>query len=147
MVFLPVFLGFLLGTLCMVIHAVGTAWWLQHQRRRFREVHAQAGMRTLLSLLGMTLTVLTTLHVLQIVLWAMAYLWIPAITVLKDLEEAVYFSLVTFTTVGYGDLVIEKAWRLMAGIEALNGILLLGWSTAVLLAVAQRFWRSQDDPE
>ena len=57
-----------------------------------------------------------------------------------------YFSLVTFTTVGYGDVVVEKGWRIMAGIEALNGILLLGWSTAVLLAVAQRFWRVRDEP-
>lgn len=145
--FLPVLFGFLLGTLCMAIHAVGTAWWLQHQRRRFRDVHAQVGIKTLLSLLGMTLTVLTTLHVVQILLWAVAYRWIPAITVLQDLEEAVYFSLVTFTTVGYGDMVIEKNWRIMGGIEALNGILLLGWSTAVLIAVAQRFWRTQDEQE
>jgi len=144
---IPVLLGLCLGTVCMVLHALGTAWWLRHQKHRYRDVHAGVGMRTLLSLLGMTLTVLTSLHVLQILIWAVAYRLIPEINVLRDLEEAVYFSLVTFTTVGYGDIVMEKGWRIMAGIEALNGILLLGWSTAVLLAVAQRFWRVRSEED
>ena len=143
--FVPVLLGFALGTVCMLLHALGTAWWLRHQKHRYPDVHSGVGMRTLMSLLGLTLTVLTSLHVLQIVIWAVAYRLIPEVSALRDLEEAVYFSLVTFTTVGYGDVVVEKGWRIMAGIEALNGILLMGWSTAVLLAVAQRFWRVRDE--
>lgn len=140
--FIPIFLGFTLGTLSMVIHALGTIWWLQHERHRHLRVDAHSGVSTLLGVLGGTLIVLTTLHVVQIALWAVAFLWIPDVMQLASLEEALYFSLVTFTTVGYGDVVIDKGWRIMAGIEALNGILLIGWSTAVLLSVAQRFWRT-----
>ncbi|MGB1221136.1 MAG: ion channel, partial [Alcanivoracaceae bacterium] len=51
-------------------------------------------------------------------------------------------GVITFTTVGFGDVVIDKFWRLMAGIQALNGIMLLGWSTAVLMAMAQKIWQS-----
>lgn len=142
---LPILLGFVLGTLCMAMHAVGTAWWIQRQRRRFNSFHASAGTSTLLRVVGLTLAVLTALHVAQILVWAIAYRWIPGVLALVDLEEALYFSLITFTTVGYGDVVIEQNWRLMAGIEALNGILLMGWSTAVLLAIAQRFWRDAVD--
>jgi hypothetical protein len=58
-------------------------------------------------------------------------------------ETAVYFSAVTFTTLGYGDIVLEAAqWRLLTGIEALNGVLLLGLSTALLLGVVHNSWKS-----
>ena len=61
---------------------------------------------------------------------------------MPDFEAAIYFSFVTFTTLGYGDLTLSDGWRLLSGIEALNGILLDGWSTAVLFAVVQRIWQS-----
>lgn len=138
---LPIVIGFFLGTVSMAIHALGTAWWLQRQRGRYEHMHNQSGTVTLLSVIGLTMAVLTGLHVLQITLWGVAYLWVPGVTVLSSLEEALYFSIVTFTTVGYGDVVVDRHWRLMAGIEALNGILLMGWSTAVLISVAQRFWQ------
>lgn len=144
---LPIVFGFVLGTLSMGIHALGTAWLLQRQRSRHESLHDQSGAITLLSVIGLTMAVLTSLHVLQITLWGVAYLWIPGITALAGLEEAIYFSVITFTTVGYGDVVVDSDWRLMAGIEALNGILLMGWSTAVLISVAQRFWQSAPDSE
>jgi hypothetical protein len=57
-------------------------------------------------------------------------------------EEAVYFSIVTFTTLGYGDItLVDHDWRLLSGAEALSGILLVGWSTALLYAVFQRSWK------
>jgi len=50
---------------------------------------------------------------------------------------------VTFTTLGYGDITLpEQEWRMLSGIEALNGILLVGWTTAFLFAVVQRSWSS-----
>ena len=54
-----------------------------------------------------------------------------------SMEQAVYFSLVTFTTLGYGDITLDAPWRILTGIEALNGVLLLGWSTALTFAVIQ----------
>ncbi|WP_242469708.1 potassium channel family protein [Rhabdochromatium marinum] len=81
------------------------------------------------------------LHCLQIYVWALVYFWLPSVTVIDTIEEATYFSAVTFTTVGYGDITLTAAQgRLLAGVEALNGVLLLGWSTALLFAVVQRTW-------
>lgn len=71
---------------------------------------------------------------MHIWLWAFAYM-ILHLPELKTLEDAVYFSTVTFTTLGYGDLVLKDNWRVMSGIEAANGIVLLGWSTAFVLEV------------
>jgi hypothetical protein len=67
---------------------------------------------------------------------------------LATLETAVYFSLVTYTTIGYGDVVLEPAWRVLAGIEGLTGIILVGWSTAFVVAVVNRMyehWRQVHD--
>ena len=63
---------------------------------------------------------------------------------LETFETAVYFSFVTFTTLGYGDITLSESGRVLSGIQALNGILLVGWSTAVLFAVVQKLW--QRDP-
>ena len=81
------------------------------------------------------------LHCLQIYVWALVYWWLPSVTVIKTMEQAIYFSAITFTTVGYGDITLTAdQGRLLAGVEALNGVLLLGWSTALLFAVVQRTW-------
>jgi hypothetical protein len=72
---------------------------------------------------------------LEVGIWAAAYL---AIGALSALESAVYFSMVTFTTLGYGDVVLHESWRLLASFEAANGIIMFGWSTALLFAVVHR---------
>ncbi len=58
-----------------------------------------------------------------------------------DLSEAVYFSTVTFTTLGYGDVTLSEKWRLTAALQAVSGIMLFGWSTAFLVNVRAFFWR------
>jgi hypothetical protein len=55
-----------------------------------------------------------------------------------DRETAYYFSLTSYTTVGFGDVVISHPWRLMGGLEAINGVLMFGWSTASLVAFVFR---------
>ena len=57
---------------------------------------------------------------------------------LQYFETALYFSTTTFTAVGYGDVLISPRWRLVAAIEAANGVILLAWSTTFLLSVTSR---------
>lgn len=76
-------------------------------------------------------------HIVQVWLWAGLYIWLGEFT---DLETALYFSTVTISTLGYGDIVLSPDWRLLGAIEAASGILLFGWSTAVLVAVIMRAW-------
>ena len=71
--------------------------------------------------------------------WAAAYLMLGAIS---GVEPALYFSVVTFTTVGYGDVVLTPEWRLLGSFEAVNGIIMFGWSTALVIAVVQRVYTS-----
>lgn len=78
--------------------------------------------------------------VVEIWIWALFYLWVGA---LPDLETALYFSTATFTTAGYGDVVLDKDWRLLGSIEATNGFLLFGWSTAFIFEVVSMVYRQE----
>ena len=59
-----------------------------------------------------------------------------------DVQAALYFSAVTYTTTGYGDLVLPEEWRLLGGVEALTGILMCGWSTGFFFAVVSRMYHA-----
>src|SRR5262245_15114350 len=76
-------------------------------------------------------------HLIEITIWALYYLWQDA---MPDLQSALYFSAVTYTTTGYGDLVLPKEWRLLGAVEALTGILMCGWSTGFFFAVVSRMF-------
>jgi hypothetical protein len=72
--------------------------------------------------------------VIEVWIWAVLYLLLGAIA---TLEEAVYFSTSTFTTLGFGDIVLDEKWRVLASFEAANGLLMFGWSTALVFAAVQ----------
>jgi len=75
--------------------------------------------------------------VLNVLLWATFY-YVKA--ALPNFEESLYFSIVTFTTLGYGDVVLGVEWRLLATFEAINGTIIFGWMTALIVAFIQRLW-------
>ena len=79
------------------------------------------------------------LHLIEITAWAFVYVWKDA---MPDLPSALYFSAVTYTTTGYGDLVLPQEWRLVGAIEALTGILMCGWSTGFFFAVVSRMFQA-----
>jgi hypothetical protein len=72
---------------------------------------------------------------LESLLWASLYVIGDA---LPDLGTAFYFSLVTFTTLGYGDVTLAPGWRVLGAIEAANGTIMFGWTTALIVAFVQR---------
>lgn len=65
---------------------------------------------------------------MEVLLWAVIYL---ALNAIQGFEQAFYFSMVSFTTLGYGDVVLDERWRLLSSFEAANGIILFGWTTAI----------------
>ncbi len=73
--------------------------------------------------------------------WAGVYLAVGAI---QDLETALYFSVVTFTTLGYGDVTLDANWRLLGSMQAANGTIMFGWTTAIVMAVIHRMVAAQE---
>ena len=72
--------------------------------------------------------------------WAATYVVVDAI---QGFEEALYFSMVTFTTLGYGDITLAESWRLLAAFEAANGSIMFGWTTAIVVAVIHSFFNQR----
>ena len=72
--------------------------------------------------------------VIEVWIWAILYLLLSAIA---TLEMAVYFSTSTFTTLGFGDIVLDEEWRVLSSFEAANGLLMFGWETALVFAAVQ----------
>ena len=78
--------------------------------------------------------------ILEVLVWAITYL---ALNAIQGFERALYFSMVTFTTLGYGDVVLAERWRLLGSFEAANGIIMFGWTTAIVIAAVQRIYFSE----
>ena len=118
---------------CVTIHASGVTWALGRIKRHPEYPRFWAG--TWLFILVAAWIVM--MHLVEIVVWAVFYF---ADGAMPALQTAVYSSAVTYTTTGYGDLVLPPEWRLVGAIEALTGILMCGWSTAFFLTVGSRLY-------
>ena len=94
-----------------------------------------------LSLVSGVVILMFLVSVLEVLVWALTYL---ALNAIEGLEKALYFSMVTFTTLGYGDVVLEERWRLLASFEAANGIIMFGWTTAIVMAVVHYVYVSKE---
>lgn len=118
---------------CVAVHAIGSLAGLRwlHRTRAFDVTRFWPATGLLISVAGG----LVSMHLVDVALWAFLYTGGHA---LPDLEVALYFSAATYTTVGYGDIVLPPGWRLVGGIEALTGILMCGWSTGGFFSVVSR---------
>lgn len=121
-----------LMAICVVIHATGMASAL---RRLRGQAGASLGIWSLCWLFIRLASLMILLHLAEITVWAVAYEWRGA---MSDVPSALYFSAVTYTTTGYGDLVLPEDWRLVGAVEALTGILMCGWSTGFFFAIVTR---------
>lgn len=135
-------IGAIMVAATVLVQASGTTWWLRRLMHRYAGSHGDLPTATAMRILIGTGTILVGLHVAQIILWAVVYRGLPTSADLPTMESAVYFSFVTFTTLGYGDITLDPSWRILSGIESMNGILLVGWSTATFFAAVQRIWHS-----
>jgi voltage-gated potassium channel Kch len=87
------------------------------------------------SVVGAVVFLMSLAAILESSLWAGFYVMVGA---LPTFAQASYFSLVTFTTLGYGDVTLNEQWRTLGAFQAANGILMFGWTTAIIVAVANR---------
>lgn len=127
-------LGTLIISLTVVIHTFGLIWvthfmnWLSDRVRRRGHRSRLLAMNTVVLGLFAVLTV-------EVWLWAVCY---QVLGCFETFATALYFSTATFSTVGYGDVVVSEEWRMLAALESVDGLLLIGWSTAYLIAASMR---------
>ena len=133
-------MGLLLAAVTISIHAVCTAGLIRYLMKSpglFRSKYGD------LKVCSLTAVWLLSIHILETLVWAFAYLWLETTDEISTIEDAAYFATVTFTTLGYGDIVIEGPWRMLAASHAMTGLLVFGWSTALLFSVVERIWKQR----
>jgi voltage-gated potassium channel Kch len=125
-------------SVCVVIHIAGMASLMEWLVRRRDKAKVESnGFKNGL-VLAAVFTLIIALHVAEATIWATFFY---ARSLFDDFETSLYFSLKTFTTVGYGDVLLPHRWRLLGGVEALCGILLCGLSAAFVFAIVNALFK------
>jgi hypothetical protein len=89
-----------------------------------------------------TVSVFMAAHIVEVLVWSLAYVMVGAAPPGTDF---IYFAFVNYTTLGYGDVTPIERWHLLGPMTAMNGVLLFGWSTAVIFAVLREAMASQTE--
>lgn len=128
---IQIVVGSLVSLINIMVHALTTVAAV--------DIARSAGLRTssrpkldLIVVMAGTAAVLMAAHMFEVLVWSVIY---RALGVAPNDAGLVYFAFVNYTTLGYGDVTPVEAWRLLGPMTAMNGVLMFGWSTAVLFEV------------
>ncbi len=132
-------LALLLVFMSVAVHAVAVAHMMMRltSSARLRILNV---LRSHVLLLFLVFTVLLASHLAQALIWAVAYFLVGGF---DDLATSLYFSLSSYTTVGFADVVLPARYRLLGPLEAATGVLMFGWSTGYIFAFATRMLAAQ----
>jgi hypothetical protein len=124
--------------LCVAVHACFMLWSVRVIGPRLQKGGTSFD---LVSTMVATVGFLAIAHFIEICLWALAMKFTGAVSAEQG---PLYFAFTSYTTLGYGDVVATADWRLLGPASAMNGILLFGWSTAVIFQALQSAMRAQN---
>ncbi|MBQ0821734.1 potassium channel family protein [Microvirga terrae] len=124
----------------IAIHAIVMAAVVATGRRVLKWKHS-SGQTWLSVLMVAVVGVLLVAHVAEVITWSLAY---AILDVAPPGADVLYFAFVNYTTLGYGDVLPGEHWRLLGPMAAMNGVLLFGWSTAVIFEVMRQGMRLRD---
>ena len=129
----------LVGT-CVIIHCSGIVVLGSVLVRRRQAMQRGSGSQTINTgfLLITVFAALILLHIVENCIWAAFYGWCG---LFGNYETSLYFSLGSYSTIGYGDVVLPEKWRLLGALEGISGVLLCGLSTAFLFSVMNALFR------
>lgn len=131
----PLALASVLVVVTVCMHLAGLAMLIRLMRPPARYLQPMASFWRQIGLILLIVLGLFLIHTAQIWTYAVVF---HVLGEFETFETALYYSTASFTTAGYGDVVLSDRWRLVGAIESANGFLLLGWSTAFLISVVSR---------
>ena len=141
--------SFIIVAICVVIHIGGIVLLAEWLLDRHLERNKRTGMMSFTPVLIIIFAIFIVLHMTETAIWAAFYFtW----NLFPDFETALYYSLTSYTTIGFGDVVLPEKWRLLGGIEGITGVLLSGLSAAYIFVVLNslfsiRSTQSDEEPK
>jgi voltage-gated potassium channel len=130
--------AFAIVLVCLVIHVVSIVMLAEFLVRRRKIVGRELRLTGYMMLLIVVFSVIVILHVGETGIWA-AFFYER--NLFSGFEPSLYFSITSYTTIGYGDVVLPQKWRLLGGIEGVSGVLLCGLSTAFIFAIVNALFQ------
>jgi hypothetical protein len=118
----------------IAIHALVMTTVVRVARVRGRQNKSHSSVLLMVVMIP-TVSILMITHTFEVLVWSLAYSMVNAASAGVDL---IYFAFVNYTTLGYGDVLPVERWRLLGPVTAMNGIVLFGWSTALIFEVLRR---------
>lgn len=136
-----IFIGAIIIAFNLAIQGLGSVFWF---RKVATSIKSEDNIKNnkIFNILLFSFIFFTLIHTFHSLIWAFSYFIIPETSIeFSSFLESVYFSMVTFTTLGYGDISLSSDWKLLSGLEAINGIMLIGWSTAMMFSLIQNIYK------
>ena len=128
-------IGLPIMLLCLALQAAFSYWSVLFYMRQTERMSRREGLFAHLRPLLIVMIVMMLGNFVQIVIWGVLFLYLGEFS---ELYEAVYHSAVNFTSLGYGDVVMSTRWKLLGPLEAANGVLMFGMTSAALMAILQQ---------
>ena len=133
-------IGLPIMLLCLALQAAFTFWSVRFYMRQSGGMPAGGGLFAHVRPLLIVMVAMMLGNFVQIVIWGTLFICLGEFS---ELYEAVYHSAVNFTSLGYGDVVMSARWKLMGPLEAANGVLMFGMTSAALMAILQQLIKTQ----
>ncbi len=130
--------AFAIVAVCLLLHVASIvllADWMLDRREKSKQEMGTFGYMVLLLV---AFSAIIMLHMFEIAIWAGFYF---SNSLFQDFETSLYFSTTSYTTIGFGDVVLPRAWRMLGGIEGVTGVLLCGLSTAFVFAIVNAMFQ------
>ena len=133
-------IGLPIMLLCLALQSASTFWSVQFYMRQSGRISPGRGLFARLRPLLIVMIAMMLGNFLQIVIWGTLFICLGEFS---EWYEAVYHSAVNFTSLGYGDVVMSARWKLMGPLEAANGVMMFGMTSAALMAILQQLIKVQ----
>ena len=128
--------------LCLALQVAVSFWSVRYYVRQSAAATGQRGLLLGIRPLLVVMLFMMAGTLVQIAVWGTLFVGLGEF---DEFYEAIYHSAVNYASLGYGDIVMTKKWKLLGPLEAVNGVLMLGMSAAALMAILQHMIKAQRD--
>ena len=140
MTIINMLVGLPMMMLCLLVQTAAAFWSVRHYVRRTDRLGARGGFFASTRPLLSAMVIMMFGSFVQIIVWGVLFVMLKEF---PDYHTAIYHSAVNYASLGYGDIVMSKGWKMLGALEAVSGVLMLGMTSAALMAILSKMIKVQ----